>query len=89
MSHFMNCGENKEKWTGLEKILTPVFVDHGINPVLQISIYAGVNNHDINTVKAMHNDIGWEPYERLIKQQTRIRWKQIRYGQFARIWSTQ
>eukprot|EP00957_Ditylum_brightwellii_P118123 9008830-Ditylum_brightwellii.AAC.1 len=63
----MNCGENKEKWSGLERILTPVFVDHGIDPVLRILMFTGVNNHDINTVKATQIDIEWEPYERLIK----------------------
>eukprot|EP00957_Ditylum_brightwellii_P124228 9469282-Ditylum_brightwellii.AAC.1 len=46
-THFMECTENKEQWSGLVQNLQPILNDYGIDPVLGILIYAGVNNQDI------------------------------------------
>eukprot|EP00957_Ditylum_brightwellii_P088939 6772840-Ditylum_brightwellii.AAC.1 len=39
------------------------------------------------TIKKDHTEIDWTTYQPLIKQQTKIRWEQIKYGRFRTAWT--
>eukprot|EP00957_Ditylum_brightwellii_P177726 13538235-Ditylum_brightwellii.AAC.1 len=80
----MECKENKEAWSRLESILRTIFGNYGIDPVLNILIYARVTNQDINEVRTKHPHIKWEKYYKLVQQQLGIGWKHIRYGRFSK-----
>eukprot|EP00957_Ditylum_brightwellii_P014165 1066737-Ditylum_brightwellii.AAC.1 len=87
MTHFMDCKENKEAWSGLESTLRGIFNDYGIDPVLHILIYSGVTNQNIKEVITKHPNIKWEKYNKLVQQQSGIGWRHIRYGRFSKEWT--
>ena len=65
-----------------------VYKKHQVDPVLRILInlaIAGEPIHDGN-VQGLYPLLDFEPYETLIEAQTKIGWKQIRYGRYALDW---
>eukprot|EP00957_Ditylum_brightwellii_P132550 10108501-Ditylum_brightwellii.AAC.1 len=83
----MECKENKEGWEAMQTVLLPVFEKNKIHPILRMLIIAGMIKQDIGNLTRKHMGIDWQPYDRLINQQTRIGWKQLRYGCFVKEWA--
>ena len=86
--HFITCFQNPEVYQNLQEGLVEVYKKHQVDPVLRILInlaIAGEPIHDGN-VQGLYPLLDFEPYETLIEAQTKIGWKQIRYGRYALDW---
>eukprot|EP00957_Ditylum_brightwellii_P046393 3521509-Ditylum_brightwellii.AAC.1 len=83
----MECKENKEGQEAMHTVLLPVFEKKKINPILHMLIIAGMTKQDIGILTRKHMGIHCQPHDRLINQQTKIGWKQLRYSRFVKEWA--
>eukprot|EP00957_Ditylum_brightwellii_P066107 5014699-Ditylum_brightwellii.AAC.1 len=70
-----------EPWTNAIPLLTSHYSYYSINPVLCILINNSLSTAPLlATLQKDHPTINFCPYRTLITAQTRIGWRQLRYG---------
>lgn len=89
IEHMQECEENQEKWEQVAEVIVPIYNKHRIDPMLRIliNVFTTKPNTQLQQVINVHNISNFEPYMKLIKEQEKIGWKQVRYGGWSRKWA--
>ena len=89
IEHMQECEENQEKWEQVIELIVPIYNKYKIDPILRILLNAFIKNpkRELRQVINENKINNYKPYMKLINEQRRIGWKQLRYGRWSRKWA--